>query len=525
MFKTLLVDDDFLVRSYLRTLPAWESEGFQVEADVRDGEEALNFLAEHKIDMIVTDVSMPLMNGIELIRRVKEKYPDVYIIVLSCHDDFEYVKEAIQLGADEYVLKNTLEENTLNPLLAQAKRKIEERGNVNTFRHKKETMISPGNENSEFLFFNRVLSGLSSEEETEEMRKSAGIKYAFHNCAVVSMGIELDQEDDEQWFELDMERYFHEFYKRLYDSLKKVEGEESINCEVVYLGAGVFCCFLDLSDERKSSVMRQQLILVATACYRICKEEPHAFHIGASDVCMGKQSIRQAYQQSRVALKMRFYEERQILYYDSERKMSEHMPGKAQQLLKDADMILYQFGKEEFLTRCLQVCRIFEEERTKVKVVIRWLGALQGIIGVEDEKLSTIKNINQVYTTIKKMSGVGRGDDDFVIPEEVNETVRVAAEYVIKHYQESIGLREVAAVAGVNSSYLSYIFSQEMGIGFSAFLLGRRNACAKKMLASTKLRITDVAAKSGFNDYHYFAKTFKKLNGVSPAEYRKTCND
>ena len=108
MRKALLADDDFLVRSYLKMLSSWEKAGFEITADVRDGEEALEVLDREKIDLVVTDIAMPLMDGIELIREIRRKYPDIYVIVLSCHDEFEYVKKAMKEGADEYVLKNTL---------------------------------------------------------------------------------------------------------------------------------------------------------------------------------------------------------------------------------------------------------------------------------------------------------------------------------------------------------------------------------------------------------------------------------
>ena len=108
MRKALLADDDFLVRSYLKMLSSWEKAGFEITADVRDGEEALEVLDREKIDLVVTDIAMPLMDGIELIREIRRKYPDIYVIVLSCHDEFEYVKKAMKEGADEYVLKLSL---------------------------------------------------------------------------------------------------------------------------------------------------------------------------------------------------------------------------------------------------------------------------------------------------------------------------------------------------------------------------------------------------------------------------------
>ena len=124
MKQALLVDDDYLVRSYLKMLPSWEKAGFVIAADVRDGEEALECLKKEEFDLIVTDIAMPLMDGIELIREIRKTDRNIYIIVLSCHDEFEYVKKAMKEGADEYVLKNTLNEETLYQLLTETEDKI-----------------------------------------------------------------------------------------------------------------------------------------------------------------------------------------------------------------------------------------------------------------------------------------------------------------------------------------------------------------------------------------------------------------
>ena len=521
MLKTLLVDDDYLVRSYLKILPAWTAAGFEIAADVRDGEEALKVLEEQQIDLIVTDITMPLMDGIELIRKVRRRDKNTYIIALSCHDDFEYVKEAMKLGADEYVLKNTLEDDTLRPILLQAKEKI----------HCQQTEITEGSggkrlellsDDSEFLFFNKALSEGTGDKETEEMRQNMGIPFSFYNCAVVSIVMEGAGEHEEQWFDLDMEQYFRKFRNRLYEALKKFQGTAEFTGEIVYLGMGTFCCFLDLSEECKSSVMRQRLIQTATSCFHICRNEPYSFRLGASDVCMGAKSLRQAYQQSREALKAGFYEEKQILYYDGEREVSRELPEKARKLLRQTESLMYKRGKEAFLSACLDACKAFEEERTAGKLVVQWLQTLEELLGKDKHDHHPVRNIQQVYEILNRLMEEEKDDSKAAIPEHVSEAVRVAAEFAWKHYHEHIGLSEAAEAAGVNASYLSYLFSQEMGVGFSAFLLNQRISQARKLLVKTSLSVKEIASKSGFNDYQYFSKIFKKQVGLSPVRYRQT---
>ena len=113
MKKVLIVDDDFLVRTYLKQMIAWEERGFYIVGDAKNGREALEILQRDGADILIADVSMPIMDGIELTRWTKKNSPRTHILILSCHDDFIYVKEAMKLGIDDYLLKNNLTEESL----------------------------------------------------------------------------------------------------------------------------------------------------------------------------------------------------------------------------------------------------------------------------------------------------------------------------------------------------------------------------------------------------------------------------
>lgn len=489
MIKTLLVDDDFLVRSYLKSLTVWENEGFVVVGEARDGEEALEVLNHTDVEFMVVDISMPLMDGIELIKRVRELNYDIYIIVLSCHDDFTCVKEAMKYGANEYVLKNSLKESTLTPLLVSVKKEI---SHITTI-----TATTPEiDENSEFLYFNKALS--------------EGITQ-FYQCAVVSIMVHVGKESEEHWFNLELEEYFQNYKKKL---------SKAIDNEIIYLGKGIFCSFLDMSEEHKSSEMSQRLIRTATACYKVCSKEEYGFRIGVSDICMGPKSLRHAFKQSRESVKMGFYIDKQIIYYNPEWKMSEEIPERAKTLLKQSDTILYRLPKGEFLDISRKICDEFEEQQTNERKVIQWLRLLLERMGREEIR-EEIKTINEVYDVLKLIAEHIIIDNDRMRTDSLKGPVKEAVEFILKNQQTSIGLTEVAEAVGVNSSYLSHIFSQETGIGFATFLLNQRVRCAKGLLRNTNLKVRDVALEAGFNDYNYFAKSFKKVTGVSPIEYRK----
>lgn len=548
MRKALLADDDFLVRSYLKMLTSWEKAGFEITADVRDGEEALEVLDREKIDLVVTDIAMPLMDGIELIREIRRKYPDIYVIVLSCHDEFEYVKKAMKEGADEYVLKNTLNEESLYTVLEAAEEHIrqskEEAGvkeqKQQTQEHadmKKdpeedniadadgkmgEKSDQTGNMNEKFLFFNQILAGTLSGEEREEKRIRAGICGKYKNSAVIVIKREETEYTEDPLEEARKEQYSLEFYRRMQEKLQSRPGESETEKEMIYLGNGTYCCFLDLSDEYKSSVMYQHLTGTASACYKICAEEEEAYKIGVSNICIGADALRQAYQQARMMIKNSFYEKDGIAYYEADRAMGKGLPKEAETLLEEAELLKKKSEKDKFLLMAGTVIQAFKKERCDSQLVRQWFRKLEHKLQVDgtraDQHFGYIGEVKKELEHLAEQA-FECGEPD--IPEDLSQAVKIAADYAARHYREAVGLGDVAEAAGVNSTYLSYLFSQEMGIGFANYLLNLRMEHAKKLLRETNLKMWQVAEESGFNDYHYFSKVFKKAEGMSPAQYRK----
>lgn len=255
----------------MKTLSAWEKAGYEVVKDVQDGEEALHIMEEEKIDVVITDISMPLMDGIELIRHIREEKENIYIMVLSCHDDFEYVKEAMRLGADEYILKNTLDEDTLFEILEKSRHQIETRLEKSSRQEQTRKLIRMGSHTLKYHFFNGILSGTLNGQEREEKRAEAGIRGRFQNSAVINMFMHEWNDQNQIWSPLEAEQYSQGFRHGLMTEMEELLQEDSDHAEIIYLGAGIFCCFLDMSSMRRSSVMRQRLTNVASACFRYCK--------------------------------------------------------------------------------------------------------------------------------------------------------------------------------------------------------------------------------------------------------------
>ncbi|PYI56161.1 helix-turn-helix domain-containing protein [Paenibacillus flagellatus] len=126
MIRALIVDDEYFVRKGLITTMPWNDFGIEIAGEAANGEKALEWMGGHPVDLLVTDLSMPVMNGFDLMRSVKERYPHVRVIVLTCHEDFHYVRDALRLGAIDYIVKTELEQESMEEALRRVVRRLNE---------------------------------------------------------------------------------------------------------------------------------------------------------------------------------------------------------------------------------------------------------------------------------------------------------------------------------------------------------------------------------------------------------------
>ena len=165
------------------------------------------------------------------------------------------------------------------------------------------------------------------------------------------------------------------------------------------------------------------------------------------------------------------------------------------------------------------VIQAFKKERCDSQLVRQWFRKLEHKLQVDGSRADQhFGYIGEVKKELEHLAEQAFECGEPNIPEDLSQAVKIAADYAARHYREAVGLGDAAEVAEVNSTYLSYLFSQEMGIGFAGYLLKLRIEYAKKLLRETNLKMWQVAEQSGFNDYHYFSKVFKKSEKMSPAQ-------
>lgn len=218
-----------------------------------------------------------------------------------------------------------------------------------------------------------------------------------------------------------------------------------------------------------------------------------------------------------------FYEKKEILYFEGRKKADSVLPESAEKL--EGQISRLKAGKdrkkaEELWTQVLADC---QDRYTDGRLLVQWLKKLNQTAGIEKEPIwygdiESFEKFREKGSACISQLFVGEED---AVPEGISAAVKKALEFIREHYEAPISLQDAADAAEVNPAYLSYLFKQEMKIGFSNYVQELRIDCAKKLLSETNCKVKDVALRSGFGDYHYFSKTFKKFTGLSPAEYRK----
>lgn len=493
MIKVLLADDDFLVRTFLSRITDWEKHGYKLVGAAQDGEEALEMTKEYEPDIIITDISMPTMDGIELIRRLKAEGNSAVIIALSCHDDFDYVKEAMKLGANEYVLKNLLTENKLLELLEEVKQSI-------VFKHKNGLQFDAPEEEREYYL--GLLQG--------DKRRPAD---AFFTTAIMAVHI-VNYDTHVAVMQMEQQKRFHSSFAQI--CREACQNSSAVRC--VHVRQGEYAVLLDLTDMPSLYERRQKIQQYASAAVR------YAERYLAVSICIGtsrSESVQNTeeicWQEANDALNERFYTQQVVFYGWQLEACGREIPQTARTFCEQIPVYIDRRDGGIIRRMWQEILEEFRLQHTEARLVQEWLRQTDRHAGISQrmipERLEDFRGMENAYLTFREE----------MLPQ--TDTYSSAVSQIIRYLQQQhtgdASLVLAAEQVHLNPAYLSHIFSRETGITFSEYLLSCRLNTAKDLLVRTDDRIKDVAVQSGFNDYRNFCKTFKKAVGLTPQNYRR----
>ena len=530
MKKILIVDDEYIVRLGLKTIVDWAAFGYTVAGEAANGRAAFDFFEKNPVDVILTDIKMPVMDGIELTRRIRERNKKTQIIILSHYDEFSYAQEAIRLGAFRYILKSELTktnlENTLKSLYLdtgfapEAEHKAGRKENLEGFIEK---YLLPS--------FTRLFR-----DEREEQRPLppgiAETLSATGGCVIFSVSCRTTPLSSEA------REKFPKTIKVLFeDTFAGLAGAGQYYDDNFYFAA--IAPFAKPKNAGAGTFLAEK---VSGPALRLVKNVRQYYDvnlfIGASSRGKPDEYGRLLREAHHARFDCFFSQKVFVGIFDSNAGGTKNRDAK-QSVQVSYTKLFELIGDNQKDAMLEYIQTIFRE--------LRESASYPAVYGAFVDFLSVGKLIHEKYRLEEEAALSGHkfkhdaffdlpfiGDVEMYIYElylsllytkqsgkaGYSHIVKRCNEFIEREYEHNIGLAEAAEYAGVSHSYLSFIFKQETGVNFNAALVQYRIEKAKKLLASTNLKIYEVAEKAGFSNPYYFSKVFREISGCTCKEYR-----
>lgn len=535
MLKLLIVDDENLIRKGLIKVLARCNTDCQVIGEAANGLEALEFIRSNRPDVIVTDVKMPKMDGIELIKNIEINYPEIKKIVLSGFDEFNYVRDSMRRGAMDYLLK-PVDEVQLFAVLRKIEKDI---ATENEHKTKELNIKVQLNESMPLLKEQFIRELVCEKKYSVAMINNRMECYNIHILpgTFYILVIHIDN------YGMIYERHGAE-EARLKSFIIKNIAEETVGNLVNYISCSInheLVIALSIPTENPNKLKE----VVDLVFYNLNTYSGVRFTAGLGTVVDSLDKLNESYKAACHALKHRFYSEgSSLLTPETIKKKSpfstsyEQVAPAFQQFENKLKSCVELANSEQVRTSISEFCNSLYHYRYEPRDTIKLLGDIymkmqmsypefgRSVNEIQGYEYSYVKALELFDTldeikkyTIELYGSVVRHIGE-IRKRKDKKLVEVVKDYVIKHYNEDITLNKIAEIVYMNPSYICDLFKNQTGEQFVVFLTRIRIDKAKALLKDVRIKTYEVGQMVGYEDPTYFSKVFKKVVGISPSEYR-----
>ncbi len=537
MYKVMIVDDEILARKTIGDNMDWAGLGYELVTDCQNGKEAIEYLEKNQVDVVLTDINMPFVDGLELSKYICDNCPRTKVIIFSGYNDFEHAKSAIQYRVTEYLLKPVTPKELIDAMknvknaldeIKKKESKVEELQSAFIEYTKNESLIvrkelmhlMKGSQDSDVCILNLKKHGIEI--------KGKVFCVAHISADLYIEGPSVDSIDGKE----------SELMTFVIDNIStEIMAEEK--CGMVYRDGNGSVCILFYSNATFAFPKKIEEI-----CMKIKKYTYESMKLSLS-IVVGKsvaslQELPKSYE-AMEQLKVYKYTQGSGVYMDYGRVINRVANAiDIEKYMYELECGIKQLEVDSYrdILADLQVelSKIYIE-KSKVMAYLTQLVAgmcktvndAQGIEqGREDERESYIDQIYCSNTLEEGMGIVTRYVEKMrIVLSEMQQSsgtklAKNALSYIEKHYHEStLGLNEVCEYLNISVSHFSTIYKEEIGETFMETLTRIRMEEAKRLLKETHMKNYEIAERVGFSDPHYFSIAFKKMTGKTPKEFAK----
>jgi two-component system, response regulator YesN len=544
LYKVFLVEDEIVVREGIRNNIPWDQTPYSLAGEASDGEMALSMIQDIKPDILITDIRMPFMDGLALSRIIKKTLPWIKIIILSGHDEFEYAREAISVGVEEYLLKPVSSQEMQKALNKIAKRIDDEKEELlNIEKLKAQVRSSTDTLRDRWLL--DFVNGRTSAAQAIEQGREFGIDLLARSYIVLEAGIVSSNEKDRQlipvkvifksilekyanciWFQEDENRFVI-ILKEISNSEKRAaeptdSAESSDSAESVEESAYTIAQALKYEVERNTAC--KLMVSIGPLTERI-GEVPKSYSIAKKIVEHGiNHGLLLIADISLIPPDETGFDPSSLLNINGDMFLTRLKYASK----KDIDSIMQEYTKalgENYSENQMLVFFVFGEIIVAASKIVEALGGdIRKIApySLRQEDIQYIASSRDVF--LQKVHGLLSAVIEYRDAHtsgRYQSVIVKAREYIDLNFSSAdISLYSTAAHVGISPNHLSTVFAQETGENFIEYLTRVRIEKAKQLLSETSMKSADITCETGFSDPHYFSYIFKKNTGFSPREFR-----
>ncbi len=531
MLKVMIVDDEFYFREALKISLLWGELGLEICGEAKNGKEALQKIQDLKPDITIVDINMPIMDGLEFAKKVKEREIKTKILILTGHSEFSYAKQAVSLGVCNYILKPVNEDELAN-CLCEMKSDIEKEVNIKVEVEKLKEQVKENIPLLKEKFLNDLVQGNLVIKSEEVFNKIKYLKMNMFSEYYQVAVIEVDYDENREWTDEDKQLWIF--------AIKNITEEilqEHFEFEMCSDSNDRLCILLCLNGDEDGTFIEDKFEKVRILVDKYFK---FSISIGIGNRKRDIAEVTSSYKESIIALKNKLTVGRNkvILYRlvdDLELKLNLFTAEHRSQLL-----LSMRTGNSEEIKTILT--NIFKDVRGKnihyeilLVVCVEIVSVCMEIIaemGISfkdiypKNKLNVLEEV-QLKQSIDEMEGWINGiftDAVKCIKKNKNtkasQLIEKVKKYVLDNYQDDeLDINKMAKSLFVNYGHLCFIFKRETGITINEYLTKFRIKKAKELIDSGNQLVVGVAKKVGYADANYFGKCFKKYYGLAPSKY------
>lgn len=526
-YTVLLVDDEEEVIQVIMKKINWEGLGFSVIGYANNGVKALEMVEEFQPDVVMTDIKMPYMDGMELSRHIKTEFPATKILIFTGFDEFEYAKEAVHMEVEEYILKpvNSIDlTNVFTQMKIKLDQEISEKRNIETLKKYYLDSLPILQTN----FYSTLIEGRIQKKDIERYLSDYQISFAgpYYCCLVIHASSADDAPEDIKPLLM-----FAAVQKQSQEVLGKKWNTKCFS----YLGRTILIAQL----QNKSGVSE-----LTDDCDRFCKYVRRMvgvdITVGIGKVCEDILELSQSYVSAREAVSYR-------AIYGAVRAINiqEISPKDADEVESVGDAELANLFKiirlsttekiekavDRYLERISVPSKSLQQHHIDIMELVSALYKFALNNGIAMEELGG--DMRKLYTRLLDLEpellrnwliNISRYFSENIVSERSRSRksfVLKVKEYVYNNYSdEELSLDKICEVLGMSNSYFSTIFKKETGHTFTTYLTDYRMNEASRLLMETNEKSYIIGKKVGYTDPNYFSYAFKRKFGVSPSKYR-----